>query len=152
MALGRVTVTEDTHPILPGACCEVLFMPGCKGVGWHQPADGWMPLEMSTCVKAQLCHPHFRRLMLLFPCCPLWDVLRGAEATSKGNSPVAIMLPCSSDVFRSATLLVTRLSWSLGVPGLSGITGLSAPPSLLSFGEMLFSNHQPCKHAWAVLK
>lgn len=108
-------------------------------MGWHQPTDGWMPLEMSTCVKAQLCHredPCFRSLMLLFPHCPLWDVLRGAEASSKGNLPVAVILLCPRDVFRSATLLVTRLSWCSEVVGLLGTTGFSAPPSLLSFRDM----------------
>ena len=70
-------------------------------------------MEMSTCMKAQMCDredPHFRRLTLLFPRCPLWGVLRGAEASSKGNSPVAVMLPCPGDVFWSATLLVTHVS------------------------------------------
>lgn len=103
-------------------------------MGWHQPADGWMPLEMSTCMKAQLCHredPHFRSLMLLFLCCPLWGVLRGPEASSKGNSPVAVMLPCPRDVFWSAMPLVTHLSWQV-----LGAVGLSAPPSLLPFREM----------------
>lgn len=113
----------------------------CKGVGWHQLTDGWMPLEMSACVKAELCHkedPHFRSLTLLFTHCPLWGVLGGAEASSKSNSPVAVMLPCPGDVFWSATLLVTCLSRQVlgGAAGLLGTAGLSAPPSLLSFREM----------------
>lgn len=46
--------------------CEVLFMSessGCKKMGWHQPAGGWMPLEMSSSMKAQLCYredPYFK--------------------------------------------------------------------------------------------
>lgn len=39
--------------------CQALFTSersGCKKVGWHQPAAEWMPLEMPSSTKAQLCY------------------------------------------------------------------------------------------------
>lgn len=67
-------ITQLTHPRLSASVraqhlpppCEVLLVSersGCKKVGWHQPAGGWMPLELSPSMKAQLCYredPHFK--------------------------------------------------------------------------------------------
>lgn len=55
--------------------------------------------------------PIFQNFILLFlPHFPtFWDVFRGAEALSKGNSPAVIMMvQCSGAAFRSATLIVTH--------------------------------------------
>lgn len=53
-----LSITQLIHPRVSASVraqhlpppCEVLFMSersGCKKVGWHQPACGWMSLEMS---------------------------------------------------------------------------------------------------------
>lgn len=93
-------ITQPIHPRLSASVraqhlpppCEVLFMSersGRKKVGWHHPAAGWMPLELSPSMKAQLCcreDQYFKASYCFFP--PsfsiFWGVFRGAEAPSKG--------------------------------------------------------------------
>lgn len=73
LCLGQMLrITHLIHPRLSASAqqlpppWEVLLVSersGCERVGWHEPAGGWMPLEMSSSMKAQLCHrqdPRFK--------------------------------------------------------------------------------------------